>query len=75
MRFNTQEFEHPSSQRSMGIDTNSGSYSTRKKKNLAELDNFEIVQPKGTRFQSKDKQVQMSSKVIETWINETLQDA
>lgn len=52
MRFNTQEFEHPSSQRSMGIDTNSGSYSTRKKKNLAELDNFEIVQPKGTRFKT-----------------------
>ena len=33
------------------------------------------VQPKGTRFQSKDKQVQMSPKVLEMWINETLQDA
>jgi len=33
------------------------------------------VQPKGTRFQSKDRQVQMSPKVLETWINETLQDA
>ena len=27
---------------------------------------------KGTRFQAKDKQVQMSPKVLETWINETL---
>ena len=35
----------------------------------------EKVQPKGTRFQGKDKQVQMSPKVLETWINETLQDA
>lgn len=33
------------------------------------------MQPKGTRFQSKDRQVQMSPKVLETWINETLQDA
>lgn len=33
------------------------------------------VQPKGTRFQSKDSQVQMSPKVLETWINETLRDA
>ena len=33
------------------------------------------VQPKGTRFQSKDRQVQMSPKVLETWINETLHDA
>lgn len=33
------------------------------------------IQPKGTRFQSKDRQVQMSPKVLETWINETLQDA
>ena len=33
------------------------------------------VMPKGTRFQGKDKQVQMSPKVLETWINETLQDA
>ena len=30
------------------------------------------VMPKGTRFQGKDKQVQMSPKVLETWINETL---
>ena len=33
------------------------------------------VQPKGTRFAGQDKQVQMSSKVLQTWINETLQDA
>ena len=33
------------------------------------------IEPKKTRFQSKDRQVQMSPKVIETWINETLQDA
>ena len=33
------------------------------------------VKPKGTRFQGKDRQVQMSPKVLETWINETLQDA
>ena len=33
------------------------------------------IKPKGTRFQSKDRQVQMSPKVLETWINETLQDA
>ena len=29
-------------------------------------------QPKNTRFASKDRQVQMSPKVLETWINETL---
>ena len=34
-----------------------------------------LNQPKGTRFQSQDGQVQMSSKVLETWLNETLQDA
>ena len=33
------------------------------------------VQPKGSRFASKDRQVQMTPKVLETWINETLQDA
>ena len=33
------------------------------------------VQPKGTRFASSDRQVQMSPKVLETWIDETLQDA
>lgn len=38
-------------------------------------DNFELIQPKNTRFKSTDKQVQMSPKVLETWINETLQDA
>jgi hypothetical protein len=37
--------------------------------------NMEITSPKNTRFQSKDKQVQMSPKVLETWINETLTDA
>lgn len=37
--------------------------------------NMQLVQPKHTRFQSQDKQVQMSAKVLETWINETLQDA
>ena len=37
--------------------------------------NLEIVNPKGTRFRSTDKQVQMSPKVLETWINETLADA
>ena len=37
--------------------------------------NMQPVQPKHTRFQSQDKQVQMSAKVLETWINETLQDA
>lgn len=36
---------------------------------------MEITSPKNTRFQSKDKQVQMSPKVLETWINETLTDA
>jgi len=36
---------------------------------------MQAIQPKGTRFKSQDKQVQMSSKVLETWINETLQDA
>lgn len=30
---------------------------------------------KGNRFGSTDKQLQMSPKVLETWINETLQDA
>jgi len=30
---------------------------------------------KATRFASKDSQVQMSSKVLENWIDETLQDA
>ena len=30
---------------------------------------------KGTRFKSRDKQVQMNPKVLETWINETLKDA
>ena len=33
------------------------------------------VQPKKTRFASVDRQVQMSNKVLETWINETLYDA
>lgn len=33
------------------------------------------IQPKNTRFASVDRQVQMSNKVLETWINETLQDA
>lgn len=37
--------------------------------------NMQLVQPKGTRFKSQDKQVQMSPKVLETWINETLTDA
>ena len=37
--------------------------------------NIEVVNPKGTRFRSTDKQVQMSPKVLETWINETLADA
>jgi hypothetical protein len=32
-------------------------------------------QMRGTRFSVKDKQVQMGSKVLETWINETLSDA
>jgi len=27
---------------------------------------------KGTRFKSQDRQVNMSPKVLETWINETL---
>ena len=40
-----------------------------------QIDALAKIQPKGTRFQSKDKQVQMSPKVLETWINETLQDA
>jgi hypothetical protein len=53
---------------------NSGQYSTRKKA-FPESDNLEAIQPKGTRFKSQDKQVQMSPKVLETWINETLQDA
>ena len=35
----------------------------------------EKVQPKKTRFASVDRQVQMSNKVLETWINETLYDA
>ena len=30
---------------------------------------------RGTRFKHLDKQVQMSPKVLETWINETLSDA
>ena len=34
--------------------------------------NSAVVKPKGTRFQAKDRQVQMSPKVLETWINETL---
>ena len=38
-------------------------------------DNLDLIQPKNTRFKSIDKQVQMSPKVLETWINETLQDA
>ncbi len=33
---------------------------------------MELIQPKNTRFKSTDKQVQMSPKVLETWINETL---
>lgn len=33
------------------------------------------VEPKKTRFASQDRQVQMSNKVLETWINETLYDA
>ena len=33
------------------------------------------VKPKGSRFASKDRRVQMTPKVLETWINETLQDA
>lgn len=41
-------------------------------KQSAIRDDVSKVQPKGTRFQSKDKQVQMSPKVLETWINETL---
>ena len=34
--------------------------------------NSAVVKTKGTRFQAKDRQVQMSPKVLETWINETL---
>lgn len=33
------------------------------------------LKTKATRFASKDRQVQMSSKVLENWIDETLQDA
>ena len=37
-----------------------------------EQPNSAVVKSKGTRFQAKDRQVQMSPKVLETWINETL---
>lgn len=37
-----------------------------------EQPNSAVVKTKGTRFQAKDRQVQMSPKVLETWINETL---
>ena len=45
------------------------------KRGTVTSDNLELIQPKNTRFKSTDKQVQMSPKVLETWINETLQDA
>ena len=55
--------------------TERGSKSNRKRTGAASSDNMELVMPKNTRFQQQDKQLQMSPKVLETWINDTLTDA
>jgi hypothetical protein len=55
--------------------TERGSKSNRKRAGAASSDNMELVMPKNTRFQQQDKQLQMSPKVLETWINDTLTDA
>ncbi len=51
-----------------------GMTSPRKKGNSRDGSNDKDAN-KGNRFRPVDKQVQMSPKVLETWINETLADA
>ena len=59
----------------IGQNRRAGSKPINAAKTLAPAPEMSKVQPKATRFQSKDRQVQMTPKVLETWINETLQDA